>query len=201
MRTYTAGIGIPIGTSLSPNRAPSATATRWSHTAAVMSPPAKASRRLRGPSSRASPAACRAGCRHRWFGGTSAGRSGRSIRTTSWRRRRGTTDEAAAACDAAVRGRGAGGDAALRAARRPARARPGLDQRGDHLEPRADDLRRAGHGGFHVQAAPADGGELRRQSRRAALELHVAARPDVPRRHAGAGARRGGLAAALGGSG
>ncbi len=42
MRTYTAGIGIPIGTLLSPNRAQSATATRWSHTAAVMSPPAKA---------------------------------------------------------------------------------------------------------------------------------------------------------------
>ena len=42
MRTYTAGIGIPIGTSLSPNRAPSATAIRWSHTAAVMRPPAKA---------------------------------------------------------------------------------------------------------------------------------------------------------------
>ena len=70
----------------------------------------------------------------------------RSIRPRSSQPPRGTRREAVAAGLGAAGGTGARGNAALRAARRPARAGPDLDQRGHHAEPRADDLRRAGHG-------------------------------------------------------
>ena len=93
---------------------------------------------------------------------------------------------------------GADEDAALRAARRPEDPRPVVHDRVHHAQLRLHGLRHAVRAGREGHAEAADGRQVHDLEGRQAVVVHVAARPEVPRRQRGHRSRLRRLAAALG---